>query len=87
MEGDARCRLQGADVCLLALGLGWVSRAAGYEGGKVTYAAYVVLWKQEPRQLPDIQPSVRSAPQGAVVEIEAVDIDIGTDEEQSPRKS
>ena len=81
MEGDARCRPQSADVGLLALGLGWVSGAAVYEGGEVTYAAYVVAWKQEPCQLPDGQPSVRSAPQGAIVEVEAVDIDVGTDEE------
>ena len=66
VHGDARCRLQGADVGLLALGLGWVSGAAVYEGGEIAYAAYVVPWKQEPCQLPDVQPSVRSAPQGAI---------------------
>ena len=87
MQGNARYRLQGAKVSLLPLGLRRVPGTAGYQGGKVADPAYVVLGQQKPYQLPDVQPSVRRAPQGAVVEIEAVDIDVGTDEEQSPTKS
>ena len=77
VHGYSRYGLQGTKVSLLSLGLGWVPGAAGNQRGKVADPAYVVLGQQKPYQLPDVQPSVRRAPQGAVVQVEAVYIDVG----------
>ena len=79
MQGHIRYGLKGAKVGLLPLGLRWVVGAAGYEGGEVANAAHLVVGQQEPHQLTDVQPAVRRAPQRAVVEVEAVDVDVGAD--------
>ena len=79
VQGHCRNGLQGAKVSLLPLGLRWIVGAAGNQGGKVSYAAYLVVGQQKPHQLTDVQPSVGRAAQGAVIEIEAVDIDVGAD--------
>ena len=65
---------------MLTLRLIGVFRAVDDFGGEVSYSTYVVFGQQKARQLPDIQPAIWRTPQGTIVKIEAVNIDVGTDE-------
>ena len=84
MDGQVRDGLQGSKVGLLPLRLRGITWAVGNDGGEVANAVYTVLGQQKPRQPPDIQPTILRAPQCAIVEIEAVNVDVGADREQSP---
>ena len=78
---------QGAEVRLLALRLGGVIGPVGDQGGKVAYPADGVAGEQQPRQPPQVQPPVGRSAKGAVIEIQAVDVDVGADERGIPKKA
>ena len=81
VDAQVRDGLLGTEISLLTLRLIGVFRAVDDFGGEVSYSTYVVFFgQQEACQLPDIQPAKRRTPQGTIVKIEAVNIDIGTDE-------
>ena len=87
MDGQVWNGPQGAKVSLLPLGLSRIARTAGDDSGEVAYPVYLVAGQQQVRQLANIQPSIGCTSQGAIVEIEAINVDVGTDEGRSPRKS
>ena len=70
---EARKGRQGSQVRLLPLGL------SGIAGTRIEVADPVdgVLGEECLSQLPQVQPSERSVPEGAVVEIEAVYVEVG----------
>ena len=84
MDGQVRDGLQGSKIGLLPLRLGGITWAVGNDSGEVANPVYLVLGQQKLRQPPDIQPAVRCISQCTIVEIEAVNVDVGTDRGQSP---
>ena len=80
VDGQVGDGLKGAEISLLPLRLGGVIGPVGDEGGESSVSGHVVMGQQQPRQLPDVQPAMGRAPQGAVVEIEAVDVYVGSND-------
>ena len=78
MDTQIRHGLEGSEISLLTLRLRYVSGTIDYSGGEVAYSTYVVIRQQQARQLTEIQPTIRGAPQGKVVQIKPVDIDAST---------
>ena len=76
------CRARRQACCRCA----WVGSlwAVGNDSGEVANPVYPVLGQQKLRQPPDIQLAVRCISQCTIVEIEAVNVDVGTDRGQSP---
>ena len=86
MDGQVWNGPQGAKVSLLPLGLSRIARTAGDDSGEVAYPVYLVAGQQQVRQLANVQPSIGCTSQGAIVEIEAINVDVGTDEGRSFHK-
>ena len=78
---------QGAKISLLPLSLSRIVMTAGDSCGEVAYPAYLAIGQQQLHQLADVQPSIVGTLQGTIVEIEAINVDVGTDEGESSYKS
>ena len=87
MDAQVRDSPKGAEIRLLSLSLRRVSRTIRDDGGEVPDAVDLVLGQQESRQLPEVQPPVRLALKGPVVEVEAVNVEVGPDGALFPKKS
>lgn len=85
MDGQVGNGRQSAEVSLLTLRLGGVIGPVGDQGGEVAYPANTMLGQEKPRQPPRIQPAVRRSSQGAIVQVEAVDVDVGANEGAYPK--
>ena len=59
------------------LGLSGISGARIEPGGEIAYPMDYVLWEEGLGQHPQIEPSERCVLEGSVVEIEAVDVEVG----------
>lgn len=76
MNGDAGQRFQRPQVELLSYRLVRIIRSGRHQGGEILDLVNRVFWQQEPAERFEIEPAVRSSAQCAVVQIEAVDIDV-----------
>ena len=85
MDADLRKRSQGAEIRLLAGGLIGVMRRAADLRSEVADRPDVVLRQERAAKRMDIQPLVGRALEAAIVEVVAVDIDMGS--HANPRKS
>ena len=63
-----------SDVGLLALRLSRVPRSIGYSRGEIANSVDLMVGQEEPCHLSKVQPPIRCAAQGSVVEIETVDV-------------
>jgi hypothetical protein len=77
MDGHAGYSAQRAQVELLAHRLVRVVRARTYQRGEVFDFNDGIFRQQKLAELAGIDPTVRGLPECAVVEVEAVDIDVG----------
>ena len=87
MDSQVWNGLQGAKISLLPLGLSRIIITALNSSGEVSYPVYLATGQQQLRQLANIQPSIVCTAQGTIVEIEAINVDVGTDEGRSSHKS
>ena len=87
MDGQVWNGPQGAKVGLLPLRLSRIVRTARDNSGEVAYPVYLVTTQQQLRELANIQPPIRGTAQGTIVEIKAINVDVGTDEGRSSYKS
>ena len=86
VDADLGQRAQGAEISLLPVRLPGIVRSAAHPGREVAYRPDVVLGPQEcAAQGVDIQPFIRRALKAAIIEIVAVNIDMGS--HASPPKS
>ena len=77
MDLEARQRGQGSQVRLLPLGLSGIAGTGIESGGEVADLIDCVQREESFGQFTQIQPSERCVLEGAVVEVEAVDVDVG----------
>ena len=77
MDLQTGCDLQRSEVDQLTLSLSGFVRARVEPGGEVADSVDCILRKQGLAQLPQIQPSEGSIPEGTVVEIEPIDVEVG----------
>lgn len=79
MDGQIRDRLKCPKVLLLPLGLQRVARAVGDKSSKVTYPNNMMPWQEYLGQFANIEPPVWCPSQGAIVKIEPIYVNVGSD--------
>lgn len=72
--------LQCTEIRLLALRLGGITGPTAHASGEVANPIDLVPGQQELSQSAKVQPTIRRVPQRAVVEVEAVNVDVGADD-------
>ena len=77
---------QGPKISLLPLGLSRIISTTLHSSGEVTYPVYLTTGQQQLRQLADVQPSIARTTKGTIVEIEAINVDVGTYEGEIVRQ-
>lgn len=86
VDGQVRNGIQRSKVGLLTLCLRRILGAARHTCREIPDSVDLMAWQQTLGQLSKVEPAIGRSAQGAVVEIEAVNVDVGADETES-RKS
>ena len=76
MHRHVRLGLQSSKVDTLAIGSAWIIWSPRDDGREVADTADAVLREQPPAQGIEVKPLVRRALEAAVVQVEAVDVDV-----------